>query len=125
MVSGDTATAVTQKTWSNQEASAVAPEQGTVRVTYTLRWDAAGRRWLIVESEQMGCDSGRAYHESVCYNVFRSKASCMSRLCMSSDPETNLHAESPERGDSGTQSDQGIDSVQGDVAITTGNVHGI
>jgi hypothetical protein len=29
---GDTATAVTQETWSNQEASAVAPEQATVRV---------------------------------------------------------------------------------------------
>lgn len=51
-VSGDTATAVTQETWSNQEAGAVAPEQATVRVTYTLRWDAAGR-WLIVDTSQM------------------------------------------------------------------------
>ena len=52
-VSGDTATAVTQETWSNQEAGAVAPEQATVRVTYTLRWDAAAERWLIVETSQM------------------------------------------------------------------------
>lgn len=51
---GTTATVVTQETWSNQEAGAVAPEQATVRVTYTLRWDAAAGRWLIVESEQMG-----------------------------------------------------------------------
>ncbi|ACL26528.1 hypothetical protein [Chloroflexus aggregans] len=28
-----------------------APEQATVRVTYTLRWDAAVGRWLIVKSE--------------------------------------------------------------------------
>jgi hypothetical protein len=53
-VDGDQATVVTQETWSNQEAGAVAPEQATVRVTYTLRWDAATGRWLIVESEQMG-----------------------------------------------------------------------
>lgn len=52
-VNGDTATAVTQETWSNQEAGAVAPEQATVRVTYTLRWDAAAGRWLIVETSQM------------------------------------------------------------------------
>lgn len=51
---GTTATVVTQETWSNQEVGAVAPEQATVRVTYTLRWDAPARRWLIVESEQMG-----------------------------------------------------------------------
>jgi hypothetical protein len=53
-VAGTTATAVTQETWSNQEAGAVAPEQATVRVTYTLRWEASAGRWLIVESEQMG-----------------------------------------------------------------------
>ncbi|WP_129678217.1 hypothetical protein [Candidatus Chloroploca sp. Khr17] len=53
-VDGDTATVVTQETWSNQEAGAVAPEQATVRVTYTLRWEARVGRWLIVESEQMG-----------------------------------------------------------------------
>ena len=52
-VSGDTATAVTQETWSNQEAGAVAPEQATVRVTYTLRWEAKVGRWLIVETSQM------------------------------------------------------------------------
>jgi len=52
-VNGDTATAVTQETWSNQEAGAVAPEQATVRVTYTLRWDVAAGRWLIVETSQM------------------------------------------------------------------------
>ena len=51
---GTTATVVTQETWSNQEAGAVAPEQATVRVTYTLRWEAAADRWLIVESSQMG-----------------------------------------------------------------------
>jgi len=48
-VTGTTATAVTQETWSNQEADAVAAEQATVRVTYTLRWDAAAGRWLIEE----------------------------------------------------------------------------
>ncbi|HMQ33051.1 MAG TPA: hypothetical protein PKD53_20135 [Chloroflexaceae bacterium] len=53
-VAGTTATVVAQETWSNQEAGAVAPEQATVRVTYTLRWEAAVGRWLIVESEQMG-----------------------------------------------------------------------
>lgn len=53
-VAGTTATVVTQETWSNQEAGAVAPEQATVRVTYTLRWEASASRWLIVESEQMG-----------------------------------------------------------------------
>ncbi|MBP1468424.1 hypothetical protein EYB53_022115 [Candidatus Chloroploca sp. M-50] len=53
-VNGDTATAVTQETWSNQEAGAVAPEQATVRVTYTLRWDAVAGRWLIVDTSQMG-----------------------------------------------------------------------
>lgn len=52
-VAGTTATVVTQETWSNQQAGAVAPEQATVRVTYTLRWEAAAGRWLIVESEQM------------------------------------------------------------------------
>jgi hypothetical protein len=52
-VSGNTATAVTQETWSNQEAGAVAAEQATVRVTYTLRWDTAARRWLIVDTSQM------------------------------------------------------------------------
>jgi hypothetical protein len=52
-VDGDTATAVTQETWSNQEAGAVAPEQATVRVTYQLRWDAEAERWLIVETRQM------------------------------------------------------------------------
>jgi hypothetical protein len=52
-VAGTTVTVVTQETWSNQEAGAVAPEQATVRVTYTLRWEAAAGRWLIVESEQM------------------------------------------------------------------------
>jgi hypothetical protein len=52
-VNGDTATAVTQETWSNQEAGAVAPEQATVRVTYTLRWDAVAGRWLIVDTSQM------------------------------------------------------------------------
>lgn len=52
-VNGDTATAVTQETWSNQEAGAVAPEQATVRVTYTLRWEAKVGRWLIVETSQM------------------------------------------------------------------------
>jgi len=50
---GDSATAVTQETWSNQEAGATAPEQATVRVTYTLLLDAAAGRWLIVESGQM------------------------------------------------------------------------
>lgn len=49
---GDTATVTTQETWSNQEADAVAPDQATVRVTYTLRWDEAAARWLIVESVQ-------------------------------------------------------------------------
>lgn len=53
-INGDTATAITQETWSNQEAGAVAPEQATVRVTYTLRWDAAAERWLIVTSERTG-----------------------------------------------------------------------
>jgi hypothetical protein len=53
-VAGTAATVTTQETWSNQEAGAVAPEQATVRVTYTLRWDAATARWLIVESAQMG-----------------------------------------------------------------------
>lgn len=48
-----TATVVTQETWSNQEANAVAPEQATVRVTYTLRWDDTMRRWLIVDSSQV------------------------------------------------------------------------
>ncbi len=52
-VAGTTATVVTQETWSKQEAGAVAPEQATVRVTYTLRWEPAAGRWLIVESEQM------------------------------------------------------------------------
>jgi hypothetical protein len=51
---GTTATVVTQETWSNQEAGAVAPEQATVRVTYTLHWDASADRWLIVASEQLG-----------------------------------------------------------------------
>lgn len=49
---GDTATVTTQETWSNQEADAVAPDQATVRVTYTLWWDEAAARWLIVESVQ-------------------------------------------------------------------------
>ena len=52
-VNGDTATAVTQETWSNQEAGAVAAEQATVRVTYILRWDATAGRWLIVDTSQM------------------------------------------------------------------------
>jgi hypothetical protein len=52
-VDGDQATVVTQETWRNQKVNAVAPEQATVRVACTLRWDAAARRWLIVESEQM------------------------------------------------------------------------
>lgn len=52
-VNGDTATAITQETWSNQEAGAVAADYATVRVTYTLRWDAAAGRWLIVETSQM------------------------------------------------------------------------
>jgi hypothetical protein len=51
-VNGDTATAVTQETWSNQEAGAVAPEQAAVRVTSTLRWDVAAGRWLIVDTNQ-------------------------------------------------------------------------
>ncbi len=51
-VEGMTATVVTQETWSNQEAGAVAPEQAPVRVTYTLRWDGTAGRWLIMESEQ-------------------------------------------------------------------------
>jgi hypothetical protein len=57
-VNGDTATAVTQETWSNQEAGAVAPEQATVRLTSTLRWDAAAERWLIVEPARWCCDWG-------------------------------------------------------------------
>jgi hypothetical protein len=52
-VAGTTATVVTQETWSNQEAGAIAPEQATVRVTYTLHWEAATGQWLIVESSQM------------------------------------------------------------------------
>ncbi|MEI8305554.1 MAG: hypothetical protein WCF99_00685 [Chloroflexales bacterium] len=52
-VAGTTATVVTQETWSNQEAGAVAPEQATVRVTYTLRWDATAGRWLIVDTSQI------------------------------------------------------------------------
>lgn len=52
-VSGTTATAVTQETWSNQEAGAVAAEQATVRVTYTLRKDTPTGRWLIVETSQL------------------------------------------------------------------------
>lgn len=52
-INGDTATTITQETWSCQEAGAVAPEQATVRVTCTLRCDAAGR-WLIVTSERTG-----------------------------------------------------------------------
>jgi hypothetical protein len=52
-VRGATATVVTQETWSNQEAGAVAAEQATVRVSYTLRQDLATGRWLIVESSQM------------------------------------------------------------------------
>lgn len=47
-----TATVITQETWSNQEANAVAPEQATVRVTYTLQWNEAARRWLIADSSQ-------------------------------------------------------------------------
>jgi hypothetical protein len=35
-VHGDNAPAVTQETWSNQEVGGIAPEQTTVRVTYTL-----------------------------------------------------------------------------------------
>jgi hypothetical protein len=35
------------------EVGAVAAEQATVRVTYTLRQDQETGRWLIVESEQM------------------------------------------------------------------------
>jgi hypothetical protein len=52
-VSGTTATVIIQETWSNQEVGAVAVEQATVRVTYTLRQDLATGRWLIVESSQM------------------------------------------------------------------------
>lgn len=52
-VEGTTATVVTQETWSNQEAGAVAPEQATVRVTYTLRWDATTGRWVIVNTNQI------------------------------------------------------------------------
>ena len=52
-VNVESATAVTQETWSNQEAGATAPEQATVRVTYTLRWDTAAGRWLIVDTSQM------------------------------------------------------------------------
>lgn len=52
-ISGTTATAITQETWSNQEGGAVAPEQASARVSYTLRWDEAAGRWLIVESELM------------------------------------------------------------------------
>lgn len=52
-VSATTATAVTQETWSNQEAGAVAAEQATVRVTYTLRKDTPTGRWLIVETSQL------------------------------------------------------------------------
>jgi hypothetical protein len=43
-VNEDSATAVTQETWSNQEAGAAAPEQATVRVTYTLRWDTTAHQ---------------------------------------------------------------------------------
>lgn len=52
-IHGDTATAITQETWSNQETGEVAPAQATVRVTYTLRWDEAAGRWLIVDTSQM------------------------------------------------------------------------
>lgn len=52
-VSGDTAKVITQETWSNQEADAIAPEQATVRVTYTMHWDQTKQRWLIVDSNQM------------------------------------------------------------------------
>lgn len=52
-VNGESATAVTQETWSNQEAGAAALEQATVRVTYTLRWDTAAKRWLIIDTSQM------------------------------------------------------------------------
>jgi hypothetical protein len=41
-----TATVVTQEV-------NIASEKTTVRVTYTLRWDAATGRWLIGESEMM------------------------------------------------------------------------
>ncbi|MBK9941555.1 MAG: hypothetical protein IPP13_08045 [Kouleothrix sp.] len=37
----------------HSEGGAVAPEQASVRVSYTLRWDEAAGRWLIVESELM------------------------------------------------------------------------
>jgi hypothetical protein len=50
---GTTATVVTQETWSNQEAGAIAAEEATVRVVYSLRRDAASGRWVIVESSQM------------------------------------------------------------------------
>lgn len=51
-VEGKTALVVTQETWSNQEAGAVAAELATVRVTYTLRQDASTGKWLIVQSSQ-------------------------------------------------------------------------
>jgi len=52
-ITGTTAMVTTQETWSNQEAGAVAPEQATVRVSYTLHWDESVGHWLIAESEQM------------------------------------------------------------------------
>jgi hypothetical protein len=47
---GTTATLVTQETWENQEAGAVAPITATVRVTYTLRRATAHAPWRIYDA---------------------------------------------------------------------------
>jgi hypothetical protein len=53
---GTTATLVTQETWENQEAGAVAPSIATARVTYTLRRANTQMPWRIynVTSTMLG-----------------------------------------------------------------------
>lgn len=60
-VDGETATVVTQETWSNQEQHDPGPSFATVRVTYTLRYDAQRAQWLIVDSEHLRITSSTAY----------------------------------------------------------------
>jgi hypothetical protein len=47
---GTTATIITQETWENQEAGAVAPQIATVRVTYTLRRANGQVPWQIYDA---------------------------------------------------------------------------
>jgi hypothetical protein len=51
-VESATATVVTQETWQNREAGAVAAQYATVQMTYTLRRDSATGSWRIVASIQ-------------------------------------------------------------------------